>query len=234
MDKLNPLLDQLHSLANPEKLSGMAHFGINTTGRLGIPMPELRRIAKSGGVDHSLALQLWASAIPEARLLAAMVADPLTITPAQMDAWVADFNSWEMCDTACCSLFDRSPYAWEKVAQWAAVEAEYTRRAAYSLLAGLAWHNKHAADEIFIAAFPIILSNVTDPRNFVKKAVNWAIRNIGKRNLVLNAAAIELSERILTVDDKTARWIARDALRELTGDKVLVRLQKKVEKQTNI
>jgi 3-methyladenine DNA glycosylase AlkD len=227
MNTIDNILDQLHALADKDKLPGMDHFGINTTGRLGISIPELRRIARSVGVDHSLALQLWNSVIPEARLLATMLADPLAITPAQMDAWVADFNSWDVCDSACGNLFDKTPYAWDKVAHWAAGDAEYTRRAAYALLAGLAWHDKNAPDEKFIAAFPIILSNVTDPRNFVKKAVNWAIRNIGKRNLALNAAAIELSEHILAMDDKTARWIARDALRELRSDKILAQLQKK-------
>ncbi|MBT3388778.1 MAG: DNA alkylation repair protein [Chloroflexi bacterium] len=231
MNTIDNILAQLHTLADKDKLSGIAHFGIVTTGRLGITMPDLRRIAKSVGVDHPLALQLWAAAIPEARLLAAMVADPLAITSSQMDLWVADFNAWDVCDTACCSLFDRSPLAWDKVALWAAGEPEYTRRAAYALLAGLAWHDKKAPDEKFIAAFPTILSNVTDPRNFVKKAVNWALRNIGKRNLALNAAAVDLSNRILTIDDRTARWIARDALRELTSEKILARLHKKEELQ---
>jgi len=230
MDKLKWILDQLHALADRDKLLGIAHFGIDIKGRLGIPIPELRRIAKQTGTDHPLALQLWDSAVPEARILATMLAEPPLITPSQMDAWVADFNSWDLCDSACGNLFDKTPCAWDKVAQWAAGDAEFTRRAGYALLAWLAWHDKNASDEKFIASFPIIMSGVTDPRNFVKKAVNWAIRNIGKRNLALNKAALELSERILEIDDKTARWIARDAIRELTGEKILNRLRKKAEK----
>jgi 3-methyladenine DNA glycosylase AlkD len=160
-----------------------------------------------------------------------MLDDPGLVTPDQMDAWVRDFNSWDLCDQACGNLFDKTPYAWEKVTQWAAEDAEFTRRAGYALLACLAWHDKNASDEQFIRTFPVITANVTDQRNFVKKAINWAIRNIGKRNLALNNAAVALSEQILKIDDKTARWIARDAIRELTSDKILERLRTKAEKQ---
>lgn len=227
MDKQNVILAELHALANQDNLPGMAHFGIDTEGRLGIAVPELRRIAKTVGRDHELALALWETGIPDARILATMVADPKLMTPHQMDAWVRDCNSWDLCDQACGNLFDKTPYAWDKVGEWAAEDAEFTRRAGFALLACLAWHDKSASDEKFIATFPIITAGSADPRNFVKKAVNWAIRNIGKRNLVLNTAAVELSESILAINDKTARWIARDALREISSEKILERLNKK-------
>ena len=227
MDKLTHILDQLHSLSNTKSLPGMACFGIDTTGRLGISVPELRKIAKETGRDHELALALWDTAIPEARILASMVDDPAQVTNAQMDAWAADFNLWDVCDGVCSNLFDKTPFAWEKIEEWAADDREFVRRAGYVLIACLAMHDKGAPDDVFIDTFPIIKAGATDPRNFVRKAVNWAVRTIGKRNLALNKAAITLSEEILAIDDKTARWIARDALRELTGDKVRERLRKK-------
>lgn len=230
MDNLTRVLAELHALANEDNLPSIAHFGIDTTGRLGISVPDLRHIAKTVGRDHELALSLWDTRIPEARLLATMVDDPALVTSDQMDAWARDFNSWDLCDQACGNLFDQTPFAWEKVGQWAAENAEFTRRAGFALLASLAWHDKIASDEQFIAAFPIIIAGTADPRNFVKKAVNWAIRNIGKRNLALNLATVALSEKILQIDDPTARWIARDALRELTSEQVLKRLQDKAEK----
>lgn len=227
MDKLTHILDQLHSLSNTKSLPGMARFGIDTTGRLGISVPELRKIAKETGRDHELALALWDTAIPETRILASMVDDPAQVTNEQMDAWAADFNSWDVCDGVCGNLFDKTPFAWEKIKEWAANDSEFVRRAGYVLIACLAVHDNGAPDDVFIDTFPIIKAGATDPRNFVRKAVNWAVRSIGKRNLALNKAAITLSEEILAIDDKTARWIARDALRELTGDKVRERLRKK-------
>ncbi len=205
----------------------MARFGIQTSGRLGISIPQLRKIAQEIGKDHELALALWDTAIPEARILASMVANPARVTGAQMDAWARDFNSWDVCDQVCSNLFDKNPFAWEKIVEWAADESEFVRRAGYVLIACLAVHDKGAPDESFTALFPVITAGAADPRNFVRKAVNWAVRNIGKRNLALNKAAIILSEEILTIDNKTARWIARDALRELTGEKVQARLRKK-------
>jgi 3-methyladenine DNA glycosylase AlkD len=220
MEKLNHILTQLHALADTKSLPGMARFGIDTNGRLGISIPQLRKIAKETGRDHELALALWKTAIPEARILASMVDDPAQVTSAQMDAWVRDFNSWDICDQVCGNLFDKTSSAWEKIGEWAADESEFIRRAGYVMIACLAVHDKNAPDQAFTTLFPIITAGATDARNFVRKAVNWAIRNIGKRNLALNKAAITLSEEILAIDNKTARWIARDALRELTSDKV--------------
>ncbi|MBE9572686.1 MAG: DNA alkylation repair protein, partial [Proteobacteria bacterium] len=202
---------------------------IDTNGRLGISIPQLRKIAKETGRDHELALALWEAAIPEARILASMVDDPTQVTSTQMNAWVRDFNSWDICDQVCSNLFNKTSSAWEKIGEWAADESEFVRRAGYVMIACLAVHDKNAPDQAFTAVFPIITAGATDPRNFVRKAVNWAIRNIGKRNLTLNKAVITLSEEILAIDDKTARWIARDALRELTGDKVQDRLRKKAK-----
>ena len=231
MDKLDHILDQLHTLADKSNLPGMARFGIETGGRLGIPIPKLRIIAKETGKDHKLALALWDTAIPEARLLASMIDDPSLVTNEQMDAWVSEFNSWDICDGVCGNLFDKTPFAWEKIEDWAADESEFVRRAGYVMIACLASHDKIAPDGAFTALFPIITAGVKDPRNFVRKAVNWAIRGIGKRNLALNKAAITLSEEILTINDKTARWIARDALRELQSDKIQERLRKKAKKK---
>ena len=228
MDTLDHILDQLHALANTKSLPGMARFGIETSGgRLGISIPRLRKIAKESGKDHKLALALWDTAIPEARILATMVDDPAQVTNAQMNDWVRDLNSWDICDQACSNLFDKTPFAWEKISEWAADESEFVRRAGYVMIACLAVHDKSAPDQAFTAVFPIITAGATDPRNFVKKAVNWAVRGIGKRSLPLNKAAITLSEEILAINDSTARWIARDALRELTGEKIQARLRKK-------
>jgi 3-methyladenine DNA glycosylase AlkD len=207
----------------------MARFGIDTNGRLGISIPQLRKIAKETGRDHKLALALWETAIPEARILASMVDDPAQVTSTQMNAWVRDFNSWDICDQVCSNLFDKTSSAWEKIGEWATDESEFVRRAGYVMIACLAVHDKNAPDQAFTAVFPIITAGSTDPRNFVRKAVNWAIRNIGKRSLTLNKAIITLSEEILAIDDKTARWIARDALRELTGEKIQARLRKKAK-----
>ncbi len=229
MEKLNHVLAQLLALADTKSLPGMARFGIHTNGRLGIPVPRLRKIAKESGKDHQLALALWETGIPEARILASMVDDPARVTNAQMDAWVRDFNSWDICDGVCGNLFDKTPFAWEKIGEWAADRSEFVRRAGYVLIACLVVHDKGAPDEAFTALFPIIKAGASDPRNFVRKAVNWAVRGIGKRNLTLNKAAIVLSDEILTIDDKTARWIARDALRELKGSKVQDRLRKKAK-----
>ena len=232
MDKLNHILDQLYALADKNNLPGMARFGIETSGeRLGIAIPQLRKIAKATGRDHQLALALWGTGIPEARILASMVDDPAQVTSAQSDSWVHDFSSWDICDQVCSNLFDKTPFAWEKIEEWAADEREFVRRAGYVMIACLAVHDKGAPDASFTALFPIITAGVSDPRNFVRKAVNWAIRNIGKRNLALNKAAITISGKILAIDDKTARWIARDALRELKSEKVQERLRKKAKQK---
>lgn len=218
------VLELLKSQARPDQLEGMARFAIQTEGRLGLSIPDLRRLAKEIPHDHQLAQELWQSAIPDARILASMLDVPEQATDGQLEAWVKDFASWDVCDQVCDNLFQHTRFAWDKVREWARRDEEFVRRAAFALLSCLAWHDKTSADQQFIACFPLIKACSTDPRNFVKKAVNWAVRNIGKRNLALNRAAIELSEELLAQGDKTATWIARDALRELQSEKIQQRV----------
>lgn len=221
------VIELLKSKTNPEKLAGMARFAIQTDQRLGLSIPDLRRMAKDIQPDHQLALELWESGIPEARILAAMIDIPEQATNDQLEAWVKDFNSWDICDQVCDNLFEHTRFVWDKIREWSIREEEFVKRAAYALLACLAWHDKEADNQQFIDTFSLIKAGATDPRNFVKKAVNWALRNIGKRNTVLNQAAIELAEDLLILGDKTASWIARDALRELHSEKIQQRLLKK-------
>ena len=212
-------------MANPADLDGMARFGIQTSNSLGgIAMPRLQKLAKEIGKDHQLAGQLWASGIREARLLACMVADPKATTREQMERWVADFDSWDVCDTCCGYLFDRTSVAYSKALEWSSREEEFVKRAGFALTAFLAVHDKKAPDEKFMQFLPVIKREATDDRNFVKKAVNWALRQIGKRNMRLNLAAIETAQEIREIDSRSARWIAADALRELKGDAVQARL----------
>ncbi|HEY4667606.1 MAG TPA: DNA alkylation repair protein, partial [Anaerolineales bacterium] len=163
---------------------------------------------------------LWKTGIAEARIVAAFVDDPAAVTSAQMDRWVKDFDSWDVCDQACLSLFDKSPLAWQKIPRWAGREQEFVKRAAFALIAGLAWHDKQAADQRFTDLFPILMKGADDDRNYVKKAVSWAIRNIGKRNPKLNRAAVKLAKDIQRMDSKASRWVAADAMRELQSDVV--------------
>jgi 3-methyladenine DNA glycosylase AlkD len=215
----------LHAHARPGELAGMARFGIVGDRRLGLSMPSMRRIAKTLGRDHALALELWATGIPDAQIVAGMVADPARLTSRQMDAWAGSFCSWDVCDQVCGSAFLASPLAWPKVAEWASHKKEFVRRAAFSLLATLAVHDKAASNEQFMAALPLIEAASGDERNFVKKAVNWALRNIGKRNATLTQAALATAQTIRDQGSRSARWIAADAQRELSSDAVLARLK---------
>ena len=221
---VDQVIEILKSNANPEQLEGMARFGIQTDQRLGLSIYDLRRIAKDIPPDHQLALDLWKSGLADARLLASMVDVPAEATEEQIEAWVKDFNSWDICDQVCDNLFQHTRFAWDKVREWSTREEEFVKRAAYALLSCLAWHDKQASDRQFLDVFPIIKAGADDGRNFVKKAVNWALRNIGKRNQALNQAAIQLAQELLAMDDKTARWIARDALRELQSEKIQQRV----------
>ena len=220
------ILKKLKSMSNPEAVKGMARYGVSPKNNLGVSIYKLRPIAKEIGKDHDLALKLWSSGIHDARLLACFIEDPAKVTGGQMDFWAKDFDSWDVCDQACTSLFDLTPLAWTKVFEWAERDEEFVRRAAFSLIAGLAVHDKKANDKDFERFSPLMKKHSVDERNYVKKAVNWALRNIGKRNLALNKQMIKLSEKILKIDSKSARWIARDALRELTSEKVQNRLKK--------
>jgi len=225
--QIDEALAQLKSLADPKAVEGMSRYGISSEGTLGVSIPNIRKIAKDAGVDHDLAAKLWLTGIHEARLLAAFVDDPALVTVEQMDSWAADFDSWDVCDQCCCDLFYRSELAWQQAIEWSSREEEFVKRAAFALMAGLAWHDKTAPDGRLKKFLPIIKRESGDERNYVKKAVNWALRNIGKRNLNLNQAAIKTAREIEKKDTKPARWIARDALRELTSDAVQKRLLRK-------
>jgi 3-methyladenine DNA glycosylase AlkD len=221
------VLDKLRSKARPDQLAGMARYGISIERRLGVSVPDMRKLAKEMGQDHNLALELWKTGIAEARMVAAMVDDPAKLTEEQMEDWVKDFNSWDVCDQVCMNLFERNQLAWKKIIDWSAREEEFVKRAAFSLIACLAWHDKKASDEKFIELFPVIVRGATDERNFVKKAVNWALRNIGKRNLNLNEAAIGAAKEIGRLDSRAARWVASDTIRELSSEAVQTRLRRR-------
>lgn len=220
------ILNELRSLANPINVEGMAKFGINPQYALGISVPALREIAKEYRKNHSLALELWDSGIHEARLLASFIDDPAQVSEQQMERWVKDFNSWDICDQCCMNLFDKTKFAYQKVVEWSEREEEFVKRAGIVLIATLAVHDKKAPDDYFEPFFTILLRNATDERNFVKKAVNWSLRQLGKRNKYLHYRAISVAREMQTLDSKSARWIAADALRELTDKRVIDRLKK--------
>ena len=224
MASVKDVLDKLQSKGRPEQLKGMAKYGMTVEQRLGVSVPDMRKLAREIGKDHKLALDLWRTGIAEARIVAAMVGDPAKLTEEQMEDWVKDINSWDVCDQVCANLFEKNQLAWRKIADWSEREEEFVNRTAFSLIACLAWHDKKTIDEKFIELLPIIIREAMDERNFVKKAVNWALRNIGKRNLNLNKAAIKTAKEIKQLDSKAARWIASDAIRELESDAVQNRL----------
>lgn len=224
-DTTDSVLAELRSMANPENVAGMARFGINPEGTLGISIYDLRKMAKRMGKNHDLALALYASSIHEAKLLACFVADPHRVTPDLMDQWALGFDSWDVTDQVCTSLFDQTEHAWAKAEEWSTRPEEFIKRGAFALMAGLAWHHKSAPDERFEPFFAIILRESWDERNFVKKAINWALRNIGKRNSALHQRAIQTADEIMQTGTKAGRWIARDALRELTNPKTLSRIK---------
>ena len=226
MASVKNVLDELQSKAKPDQLAGMAKYGMTVERRLGVSVPDMRKLAKELGRDHRLALDLWRSGIAEARIVAGMVADPAKLTEGQMEEWVKDIDSWDVCDQVCMNLFEKSQLAWKKIIDWSEREEEFVKRTAFSLIACLAWHDKKASDEKFAELLPVIMREATDERNFVKKAVNWALRNIGKRNVRLNEAAISTAKEIQRLDSKAARWIAADAIRELESDAVQSRLRK--------
>lgn len=221
------IIEKLKKLSNPKSVKHMARFGINPNKNLGISIYELRELAKQIEKNHELALKLWKSGIHDARLLACFVDRPNWVTENQMDLWAHDFDSWDVCDQVCTSLFDRSVFAWKKVFEWAESDKEFIKRGAFSLIAGLAVHDKDARNEKFDRFGPLIKSHSLDDRNYVKKAVNWALRNIGKRNLNLNKKMIQLAKEISSLDSKSARWIASDALRELKSEKIQNRIKNK-------
>jgi len=225
--KADVVVSKLKSMADPRNVEGMARYGINPENCLGISVTQLREIAKPHRKDHELALELWETGIHEARLLAVLVDDKKKVTEEQMERWASDFDSWDVCDGCCLHLFGDTQYAWKKALEWSKRGEEYVKRAGYTMMAVLAVHDKKAEDGAFLKLLPIIKRASKDERNYVRKAVNWALRQIGKRNLALNKAAVETAEEILALDTKAARWIARDALRELKGAAVQTRLNER-------
>ena len=203
----------------------MARYGIDTSRAVGVSVTELRRIARGLGRDHELAAALWASGVHEARILASLVDEPARVSEAQMDAWVADLDSWDVCDGVCGNLFDRTPFALAKAVEWSTREPEFEKRAGFALMAWAAVHRKDLPDATFASLLPLIREQATDDRNYVKKAVSWALRQIGKRDAALNAEAIRTAEEIERIDGRSSAWIARDALRELRSDAVQARLR---------
>lgn len=224
MPKAKEVIKKLKSLSSPEFVEGMERFGINSEKALGIPIPTLRKTAREIGKDHALAQQLWDSRIHEARILASVIDDSELVDEAQMERWVADFDSWDLCDQCINNLLKDTKYAWQKAVEWSSAEAEFVKRAGFAMMAYLAVSDKQADDKQFEKFLSLIKREASDDRNYVKKAVNWALRQIGKRNLNLNRMAIQTAKEIQALDGKTAKWIASDALRELTSEVVQKRL----------
>lgn len=220
------VLGKLKSMSNPEAVAGMARFGINPRNTYGISIPNLRKLAKEAGPDHRLAAQLWASGIHEARILASMVDRPEFVDEAQMEKWAADFDSWDVCDQCCNNLFSRTKMAYRKAAEWSRREEEFLKRAGFVLMATLAVHDRVAPDKVFVKFLGVVKRSATDDRNFVKKAANWALRQIGKRNIFLNQKALDIAREMEAADSKAARWIGADAVRELTSAPVQDKLRR--------
>ena len=225
------IIDHLKTLANPENVEGMARFGINPRNTLGIPLSTLRPLAREIGKDHVLAQQLWDSGIHEARILASIIGKPAQVTEEEMEAWVEDIDSWDVCDQVCMNLWGKSAYAYQKAHEWSAREEEFVKRTAFSLMVAVTIHDKKASDEQLEEFLPVIMAQAADERNFVRKSVNWALRQIGKRNLSLNAKATATARQILDSGVKPALWVASDALRELTSEKIQSRLRDRASKK---
>ncbi|MFH0714369.1 MAG: DNA alkylation repair protein [Candidatus Diapherotrites archaeon] len=220
------ILSKLNSRANPRNVVGMQRFGISGRKMLGISIPFLRSTAKKIEKNHELALELWDSGIHEAKILAAFIDEPARVSEKQLEEWVSEFDSWDVCDQVCSSLFDKTPSAWEKAFEWSFREEEFVKRAGFAMMACLAVHDKQAKNAKFEKCWKRIEAESGDERNFVKKAVNWALRQIGKRNKNLNKKAIARAKRVLKQKSKSAQWIAKDALRELQSSAVQKKLKK--------
>jgi 3-methyladenine DNA glycosylase AlkD len=221
------IIKELKSLRNQENIEGMARYGLNSPTTLGICMPDLMRIAKETGKDHELAQRLWESGIYDARILAFMIDEWRLVTEGQMERWAKDFDNWGIVDGCCGHLFSKTPFAYKKAAEWSKRKEEFVKRAGFSMIAALTVHDKKAEDEKMMRFLPLIEKGATDERKYVSKSVNWALRQIGKRNRALNKKAIETAKRIQKMDSKAARWVASDALRELKGEAVQKRLLKR-------
>lgn len=221
------VMERLKSLENQKNREGMARYGIRTDRAYGISLPILRGIAKEIRRDHELSIRLWKSGIHEARMLASFIGEPGKVTEKQMEEWVKDFDSWDICDQVCSNLFDKTPLAYQKAFEWSGRREEFVKRAGFVMMACLSVHDKKAPDSRLEEFLPVIKRESHDERNYVRKAVNWALRQIGKRNLALNRKAVKTGREIQRMDSKSARWIASDALRELESEPVLERLRKR-------
>lgn len=221
------ILAWLERQGSQKNRDGMARYGIVAKKAFGVPVGTLRTYAKGLGHQHELALALWDTGWYEARLLAAFVDEPARVTGPQMNAWCKDFDNWAVCDTVCFHLFDKTPIAYAKVEAWAGRKAEFEKRAAFALLASLALHDKKAEDELFLPGFRLMEEAAADGRNFVKKAVSWALRGVGLRNVTLHERALTLAKRLRDAEDPVRRWVGRDALRDLDSEKTRTRLRSK-------
>jgi len=230
--EVQAVLASLRRLATKKTRDGMVRFNIPSDKAFGVTMTDLKVLAKRLGRNHELAAALWDAGWYDARTLASLIDEPARVTSAQMDRWCRDFDNWAICDTACFALFDRTPHAWQKVDQWASRREEFVKRAAFALLWGLTVHDKLAGDEFFLRGLALIERAATDERNFVKKAVNMALRAVGKRNPALNAAAVTVARRLAASSEPAARWVGKDALRELTSPGVSQRLARKTKAKT--
>ncbi|WP_105382169.1 DNA alkylation repair protein [Neorhizobium alkalisoli] len=218
------IVAHLQTLRSEENLAGMARYGIVTDKAMGISNPEMQKIARLVGRDHARALDLWRTGIREARMLAIYTAEPASLTLAEVRAWADDFASWEIVDAA-ADILTETAFWQDLIEEFTKDEREFVRRAAFAMIAGAVVHNKQEPDATFISYLPLIERHAEDPRNFVRKAVNWALRNIGKRSRTCHAPALALAETLAASTDKTARWIGKDAVKELNGERVLKRLK---------
>lgn len=221
------VLRELRSLADPRVRAKMEYFGVRVPNAHGIPAPVLHALARRIGKNHGLALQLWTTGIHEARILATLIGESEKVTRAEMERWARDFDSWDVVDAACCYLYTHAKHAWGKVVVWSRRREEFVKRAAFSLIACLGYKDKAAPDARFVRCLAVIEREAYDERNFVRKAVNWALRNIGKRSIRLNHKAILTAEKIRQQGSRSARWTAADALRELKSPSVQARLRRK-------
>ncbi len=226
MVSVQDVLDRLKSQARPDQLKGMARYGMAVDRRLGVSVRDMRLLVRDIGTNHNLALNLWQTGIAEAQIVASMIADPAALTEEQMEDWVQDVDSWDVCDQVCMNLYDKSPLAWKKIYDWSEREEEFVRRTAFALAARLASHDRKADDSRFIELLSVVARGASDDRNMVKKAVNWALRSIRKRNRLLHEAAMSTAREIQRQDSRSARWIASRAIRELESEAVQSRIRK--------
>ena len=224
-DEVEDVIASLKRLASKRYRDGMSRYGLPSDNAFGVPVGSIQKLAKRLGRNHDLAVALWDTGWYEARMLAAFLDEAERVTPGQMDRWCRDFDNWGICDTVCFHLFDRTPHAFRKVAQWAGRRDEFVKRGAFALLACLALHDKLTGDEPFVRCLPLIEHAATDERNFVKKGVSWALRGIGRRTSDLNTAAVALAKRLSESSNAASRWVGKDALRELTSPAVRRQLQ---------